>query len=126
MDPHETSVFQQRLTHQLAYWDHINRAQPLEAAGDVELFPLSGQGEVYSYTTVTAPAEPYADFAPYVMALIKLDEGPIVTAQLTDLNGPTEIGMRVEMVIRKLRTDGVRGIIIYGPKFRPVLAPPGE
>ncbi|MBI5958827.1 MAG: OB-fold domain-containing protein [Chloroflexi bacterium] len=125
MDPHETSAYQQRLTHQLAYWDHVNRAQPLEGAGDVELFPLSGQGSVYSFTTVTTPAEPYAEFAPYVMALVKLDEGPIVTAQLTDLGGPPEIGLRVEMVVRKLRTDGVHGIIVYGPKFRPILSPAG-
>jgi uncharacterized OB-fold protein len=54
---------------------------------------------------------------------VQLDEGPLVTAQLTDLDRPPEIGMPVEMVIRKLRTDGAKGIIIYGPKFRPVLRP---
>jgi hypothetical protein len=31
------------------------------------------------------------------------------------------IGMRVEMVTRKLREDGNEGQIIYGYKFRPVL-----
>ncbi len=47
----------------------------------------------------------------------------MVTAQLTDLgNQKVEIGMPVEMVTRKLRSDGdERGIIIYGYKFRPVL-----
>ena len=31
------------------------------------------------------------------------------------------IGMPLEMVTRKLRTDGEKGVIIYGYKFRPVL-----
>ena len=62
--------------------------------------------------------------APYTVALVKLEEGPMVTAQLTDLgNTPVEIGMPVEMVTRKLKVDGdnERGVIIYGYKFRPVL-----
>jgi uncharacterized OB-fold protein len=46
----------------------------------------------------------------------------MLTAQLTDLDGPPQIGMRVEMVTRKLRTEGPQGMIIYGYKFRPVLS----
>ena len=47
-----------------------------------------------------------------------------VLAQLTDLGDqPVEIGMPVEMVTRKIRNDGdERGLIIYGYKFRPVMA----
>ena len=123
MDTHETSTYQQRLQHQLAYWEQFRQAQPLDESGTVELFPLSGKGTVYSFTTVTAPAEPFEPYAPYLLAHVRLDEGPMVTAQLTDVDGPVEIGMRVEMVIRKVRTDGTRGIIIYGPKFRPELRP---
>ncbi len=84
---------------------------------------FSGRGEIYSYTTVhEAPAGHEAN-APYVVALIKLEEGPMVTAQLTDLDPekPIQIGMKVEMVTRKLREDGERGMIIYGYKFRPLL-----
>ncbi len=56
------------------------------------------------------------------VALVKLDEGPMVTAQLTDVNaGDVKIGMRVEMVTRKLREEGDEGQIIYGYKFRPPL-----
>lgn len=124
MSTPEPSAYQQRLQHQLAYWDRLRQAQPLAAEDSpVEIFALSGRGTVYSFTTVTAPPEPFEAFAPYTLALVKLDEGPIVTAQLTDLDGPVEIGMPVEMVVRKLRTDGDQGIIIYGPKFRPLLRP---
>jgi uncharacterized OB-fold protein len=83
---------------------------------------FSGLGTVYSFTTVLDAPEDYTLQVPYVLALIELDEGPKLTAQLTDLGDePVEIGMRVEMVTRKLRTDGERGMIVYGYKFRPVL-----
>ncbi|MEW6568329.1 MAG: Zn-ribbon domain-containing OB-fold protein [Chloroflexota bacterium] len=85
-------------------------------------YQFSGRGEVYSYTTVMDPPAGHEDNAPYTVALIRLDEGPMVTAQLTDLGDrAVEIGMPVEMVTRRLREDGERGILVYGYKFRPVL-----
>src|SRR5438105_11318235 len=86
-------------------------------------FAFSGKGEVYSFTTVYDAPEGYEGTAPYTVALIKLDEGPLVTAQLTDVdNGKVDIGTPVEMVTRKLREDGDRGMLIYGYKFRPQLS----
>ena len=84
-------------------------------------FALSGKGEVYSYTTIFEAPSDFDESAPYTVALIKLEEGPLVTAQLTDLGSqPVEIGMPVEMVTRRLRQDGdERGMLIYGYKFRP-------
>jgi len=83
---------------------------------------LSGRGEVYSYTTVYKGPAGFADFLPYTVALVRLEEGPLVTAQLTDVD-PEEvtIGMPVEMVTRTLREYGKDGLIVYGYKFRPVL-----
>ncbi len=86
-------------------------------------FQFSGRGEVYSHTTVRTPPEGYEEMAPYTVALVKLEEGPLVTAQLTDVaNDDVEIGLPVEMVTRKLYTQGEEGLIIYGYKFRPQLA----
>lgn len=86
------------------------------------LYTFAGTGTVYSYTTILDAPEGFESQSPYVVALVKLDEGPLITAQLTDLDGPPEIGMKVEMVTRKLRTDGDSGIIVYGYKFRQPLA----
>ena len=48
-----------------------------------------------------------------------------MTAQLTDVdNADIYIGMQVEMVTRKLREDGPRGMLVYGYKFRPPLRQP--
>ncbi|MBE0689942.1 MAG: Zn-ribbon domain-containing OB-fold protein, partial [Anaerolineae bacterium] len=89
-----------------------------------ERFAFSGMGEIYSYTTVQEAPEGFEDQAPYVLALVKLDEGPMITAQITDLDEqPLAIGDRVEMVTRKLTTEGKRGMIVYGYKFRKLLRP---
>lgn len=83
---------------------------------------FSGRGEVFSFTKVFDAPAGHEHNAPYTLALVRLEEGPMVTAQLTDLGDePVEIGMPVEMVTRKLREDGERGMLIYGYKFRPLL-----
>jgi hypothetical protein len=88
-----------------------------------EPFTFSGKGEVYSYATMYQAPEGYQAFAPYTVALVRLEEGPLVTAQLTDVDtDEVEIGMPVEMVTRKMREYGEDGVIVYGYKFRPVLA----
>ena len=95
-----------------------------ECGGEAKtFFTFSGRGEIYSFTTVYDPPAGYEENAPYTVALIRLEEGPLVTAQLTDLgNQSVTIGTPVEMVTRKLRTDGdERGMLIYGYKFRPAL-----
>jgi len=85
------------------------------------LYSFSGKGEVFSYTTIYEAPTGYDANAPYTVAIVKLDEGPMITAQLTDVGDqPVEIGMHVEMVTRKMRNDGdERGVIVYGYKFRP-------
>src|SRR3989338_11204621 len=70
-------------------------------------YQFSGKGEVYSYTIVYDAPEGYEGNTPYTVAIIKLMEGPLITAQLADVdNGKVEIGTPVEMVTRKLREDG--------------------
>jgi len=98
---------------------------------------FSGRGTVYSYAVVADnPQAGFEKYVPYVVALIDLEEGPRVTAQLTDLETrwvtkmvegeerevmeyQIEMGMPVEMVTRKLSEDGDKGLINYAYKFRP-------
>lgn len=84
---------------------------------------FSGRGEVYSYSTVYHPPRGFEEFAPYTVALVRLEEGPLVTAQLTDVDSDhVEVGMPVEMVTRRLQSSGEEGVILYGYKFRPAVA----
>lgn len=88
-----------------------------------EPYTLSGAGSVYSFTVVHQPPEGYAEQAPYILALIQLAEGPLVTAQLTDCDPEqVTIDMPVESVTRKLRELGPEGLLVYGYKFRPRLS----
>ncbi len=88
-----------------------------------ELYTFTGIGEVYSYSTVYDAPAGFEHQAPYTVALVKLEEGPLVTAQLTDIDTDNiQIGMPVEMVTRKLYAEGDEGTIVYGYKFRPALA----
>ncbi len=56
---------------------------PGERSGErVEAVTLSGNGTVYSHTTLHAAAEPFEKDLPFQIALIELDEGPRLTARI--------------------------------------------
>ena len=84
----------------------------------MEKVKFSGNGEVISYTVVHDAPPSFKRQVPYVLALIKLSEGPVITAQIVDSGEENiEIGTKVHMVFRKIRQDGDSGIIEYGYKF---------
>lgn len=91
---------------------------------EMEARAFSGRGEVYSFSTVYQAPQGFEEYTPYTVALVKLAEGPMVTAQLTDVDSDeVTIGMPVEMVTRKLMEYGDEGLLVYGYKFRPLLKP---
>jgi uncharacterized protein len=88
-----------------------------------EPYSLSGVGTVFSFTVVRQPPVGYEEQAPYILALVKLAEGPLITAQLCDCDvEQLAINMSVEVVTRRLCDLGPDGLIIYAYKFRPLLA----
>ncbi len=87
-------------------------------------FQLSGSGEVLSYTVVHEAAEGFEMQVPYVIALVKTDEGPVLTGQVVDVEPDrVAIGLKVHATFRKLREEGKAGVIHYGYKFAPVDEP---
>ncbi|HEX9941790.1 MAG TPA: Zn-ribbon domain-containing OB-fold protein [Thermoanaerobaculia bacterium] len=87
---------------------------------DLAAYRFSGRGTVYSYSEVGQAPKGFS--GPYVVALVDLEEGVRVTAQLTDVDPEeVEIGMPVEMVTRRLQEKGPHGYLVYSYKFRPVL-----
>jgi uncharacterized OB-fold protein len=79
---------------------------------------FSGEGTVVTWTAIHVAPEPYAMQAPYVVAIIELDEGVRLTAQIADAT-PAEVdtGSRVRHVFRRMRGEGEGGILQYGYKF---------
>ncbi len=89
---------------------------------NLEGFRFKGEGALYSYTTLASAPAGFEDQLPYSVGMVKLDEGPMIEAMLTDANQEDlHIGMRMEMVTRKLCDPSPNGLIIYGYKFRPVI-----
>jgi uncharacterized OB-fold protein len=81
---------------------------------DMTWIKASGRGTVLSYTAVHwSPNPAYAADAPYVLALIGLEEGPRMLSNIVDCaSGEVRIGMTVTAVFE----DCGPGIAL--PKFR--------
>ncbi len=89
---------------------------------DVEPYQFRGRGTLYSFTNVQQPPRGFGSIGPYAVGMVRLEEGPLVTSQLTDVDGvDLVIGMEVEMVTRKIQDSSEHGYIVYGYKFRPLL-----
>jgi uncharacterized OB-fold protein len=89
---------------------------------DLETFRFSGRGTVFSFAEVSQAPQGFS--GPYLVALVELEEGIRVTAQLTDVDpDDVEIGLPVEMVTRRLQERGPQGqgYLVYGYKFRPAI-----
>ena len=82
-------------------------------------YKLKGKGEVVTYTIIHVAPENFEEQIPYPVAIIKLDEGPQITAQIVDCNiDDVKIGMRVESTFRRIQEEGYTGAIYYGYKFK--------
>jgi uncharacterized OB-fold protein len=89
-------------------------------AGKIVDHKFAGRGTVVTYTVIQNEPDLFASPGPYVLAIIRLDEGPQMTSQIICDPNEAKIGMRVKSVFRKIATDGESGIIHYGTKFVPV------
>jgi len=87
----------------------------------MEDIKLSGKGEIVTYTIIYAGPKAFEEQVPYPVAIIKLKEGPQITAQIVDCDiDDVKIGMKVENTFRRIQEDGYTGAIYYGYKFKPV------
>jgi uncharacterized OB-fold protein len=80
---------------------------------------FSGKGEIVSYSKVYVAPSGLEERTPYILALVKLEEGPTVLGEIVDVD-TVKIGQRVEMVFRRLQSEDPEGLIHYGYKFRVV------
>jgi uncharacterized OB-fold protein len=86
----------------------------------VEWTPMSGKGEIYSFTVIRqvvgrAASQAFAPDIPYVIAWVDLDEGPRMITNIVSC--PVEevkLGMKVSVLFEQASKD------IWLPKFKPV------
>ncbi len=87
--------------------------------GDLEEKEFAQEGIVLSYSVIYSAPENMEIQTPYTIALIKLKDGPVISAQIVD-SEKIEIGQKVTGCFRKMYEDGKEGIIFYGVKFKPL------
>ena len=80
---------------------------------------LSRRGKIYSYTVVRVPPRGRENYGPYIIAIIELEDGCRLTAEIVDCSpDDVEIGKEVELVFRKIGEENEAGVLYYGYKFR--------
>ena len=89
-----------------------------KSMGKIKEIKLTGKGEIVTYSIIHVGPEEFEDQVPYPIAVIQLDEGPRITAQIVDCDiHDVKIGMKVKSTFRKIQQDGSTGAIYYGYKF---------
>jgi uncharacterized protein len=86
-------------------------------SGHIVEHKFKGDGNVITHTIIRTASEQFEDLTPYALAIIELDEGPRITAQIVGDPESVKIGMRVNPVFRRIAADGASGVIYYGTKY---------
>lgn len=88
--------------------------------GKMETYDVCREGEIYTFSVIYDAPENNVLIKPYVVAMVKTDDGVMISSQITDVNpADVKIGMKVRAVLRKIGSDGQTGVIRYGFKFVP-------
>ncbi len=87
---------------------------------DLRWEAVSGRGTVFSFTVVRHAFHPsFLDKVPYVLADIELEEGPIITSNVTDVPvDDVRIGMPVSVWFDEETEDAFHAKLRL-PRFRP-------
>lgn len=86
--------------------------------GKIEDKVLKPEGKIVSFTVVSSAPSGFELNVPYVLALVRLADGPTLVGEVVDGDeSEVDIGKPVSVVFRKIREDGADGVIHYGYKF---------
>ncbi|MDP1722408.1 MAG: OB-fold domain-containing protein [Candidatus Gottesmanbacteria bacterium] len=78
-------------------------------------------GVVISFTVIRVPPADFTDQAPYPVALVQLDRGERITAQMVDWEEKhLVIGTPVITIVRRVMSPSTDGVIPYGIKVKPL------
>lgn len=90
--------------------------------GKIVRHKFAGKGKILTFSLVTSPPEGFKHEAPYMMAIVELEEGARLMTQIVDCHkmGELKIGDPVEVVFRRIQEDSPEGILQYGFKFKPI------
>ncbi|MCZ7355450.1 MAG: Zn-ribbon domain-containing OB-fold protein [Candidatus Methanoperedens sp.] len=105
------------------YYPPRNMCPKCRRTGKIVPHKFRGLGEVVTYTIVHSSTKDFEKHTPYILAIIKLEEGPQLTSQVICDHNDIHIGMKVKSVFRRLGEESEKGMIYYGTKFVPLANP---
>lgn len=82
---------------------------------------LPRSGTILTFTIVRVPPAGFTEQSPLPIALVELENGIRIMAQVGDVEDPDElrVGMPVRLEFRRINWDGEAGVICYGHKAVP-------
>jgi len=87
--------------------------------GKIKKYSFSGTGKIVSFSTVYSPPYGFERNVPYVLAIVELEKGARLTAEIVDATEKdVNVGDKIELVFRKIQQEDPEGVIHYGYKFR--------
>lgn len=82
-----------------------------------ETVTLPSDGKLITYTAIHVPASNFKDEAPIAYAVVELEDGTKISAQVTDCTlDELKVGAPVRLEFRRVQHDGESGILCYGYK----------
>lgn len=82
-----------------------------------EMVQLSREGKILTFTIIRVGPDKFSKETPYVVAIIELNDGARLTAQVADCDvNKVEIGNKIKLVFRKIQDEGKSGLHCYGYK----------
>jgi uncharacterized OB-fold protein len=94
---------------------------------DFEPLRLSLRGRIVTSTVVHVGPDEFQMEAPYPVAIVETPEGARLMVQVADCEpGECRPGMEVALEFRRIRKEGLSGILCYGYKAVPVSHEQGE
>jgi hypothetical protein len=112
---HEHAMRLQRCTSCETWRYYPNEACPHCSALTYEWLPVSGKGEIHTFTLLErARGNPFEGETPFALVLVTLDEGPVLMSNLVDYEeGELAIGQRVVVGYEDVNDE------VTLPVFRP-------
>lgn len=82
---------------------------------------IGKSGSIVSWTIIRVPPDGFSEQAPYPLAVVRLDHGTQITAQIVDWETEQlKTNQKVLTVVRRTIDAAADGVIPYGIKVKPI------
>ena len=102
------------------HYFYPRNACPHCGSTDVTWVTVSGRGRLHTYVINHRPAPGFEEEAPYAIAVVELEEGPRMMANIVGVpNTPDELELDMPLEVR-FESRGEQMVPVFTPAVRPV------